>query len=447
MNTIILLRVITLALATAIFSNAYSAPSSAQKSLSTIYQMARDYDARFAADQFGAVATNESGSVLNSALLPRVGLNGNYAYNYNNTEYSGAAASNNIDDTYASHGVAVSMKQALLRFDSLYQYRRDSLYKDIAEIEQSIADQNLILRVANIYFLNLKEKENLEVAKARKSAFAENLEKANISFQLGSYTITDKLEAQARYDLANADAIEALNRLSAAQQELLLLIGEIPELSPIGKDTTLPDLSPNNMTYWKDKALSNNLQLNLAAQYATFAERNLSAQKAEYWPKVDLVGSVNYANSDLNDQTRNEAVVSVQFDMPLISGGNTFSGIRKSKALRQKARNEHLLAERQALLNTQTSFLNVVNSYSMNQALSQALKSSESAVKATAKGLEVGVRTNLDLLNAQQQYFETKRDYIHLRYDYLYAWLNLKAVSGALTTGDIDVINGLLATR
>ena len=443
MNTSIFIRVITLTLVTALFGSAYGA----QKSLTTIYEMARDYDARFAADHYSSVARDESGSVSSSTLLPRLSLNGNYAYNYNKTDYSGTASSGNIDETYTSRGIGVSMKQALLRFDSLYQYKRDSLYRDIAEIEQNIAAQDLILRVANIYFLNLKEKENLEVAKARKSAFAENLEKANISFQLGSYTITDKLEAQARYDLANADAIEALNRLSAAQQELLLLIGEIPELASIGENTQLPGLSPDKLEYWKEKAQTNNLQLNLAAQFAEFAIRDVSAQKAEYWPKVDLVGSVNRGTNGLSDSTHNEAAVSIQFDMPLISGGNTMSGVRKSVALRQKARNEHLLAERQALLDTQTNYMNVVNGYSMTQALAQALKSSESAVKATQKGLEVGVRTNLDLLNAQQQYFETKRDYINTRYDYLYAWLNLKAVSGTLNSDDIGTINSLFVVN
>ncbi|MDH5218908.1 MAG: hypothetical protein OEX19_14500, partial [Gammaproteobacteria bacterium] len=110
MKTITLFKVIILALATTIFGNAFASQSDDQKSLSTIYQMARDYDARFAADQFGAVATNESGSLLGSSLLPRIGLNGSYNYSYNKTEYGGAAASNNIDDNYLSHGVAVSMK-------------------------------------------------------------------------------------------------------------------------------------------------------------------------------------------------------------------------------------------------------------------------------------------------------------------------------------------------
>ena len=392
------------------------------------------------------MATDESGSISNSKLLPTVGVNANYAYSYNQTDYNSSVATSNTDEKYTSRGLSVSIKQALLRFDSIYQYRRDALYTDISTTEQDIAEQELILRTASVYFTNLKEKENLEVAKARKSAFAENLEKANVSFRLGSYTITDKLEAQARYDLANADAIESLNRLSASQQQLLLLVGEIPDLAAIWESTPLPGLEPSSLQYWKEKALAGNLRLNLAAQLAEFSSRDVSARRAEYWPKLDLVGSVNHSTG-LSIVSRNEAILSVQLDMPLISGGNTMAKVRKSVALRQKARNEHLLAERQALLDTQTNFLNVVNGYSMNQALSQALRSSESAVEATKKGLEVGVRTNLDLLNAQQQFFETKRDYIHLRYDYLYAWLNLKAVSGVLTSDDILAIDKLFIAK
>lgn len=410
-----------------------------RKGLMEIYSLANKNDPDFSAENYAALALRESGSLARSGLLPSLGINGSYSYNYSQFDYAGSSSSD-FEQQNQGQSISMELRQPLLRFDQISKLRRNNLYQEISHIDEKIAQQSLMLRVAGAYFSVLKEIENLEVEKARKSAFAENLETANIRFKLGSNTITDKLEAQARYDLANSDAIETLNRLSEKQEEIKVITGSVYSLISLKQDTSLPRLTPDDVDYWKSQSATNNLDLKRANVQYQVSRREVGMQRSEYLPKVDLVGSVNHSTGvsfNGNELTRNEASVQLQLDMPLLTGGETHSRVKELVAIRDRQRSLLEQSERKTALTTQVTFMRVVNGYSRLQSLQQALKSSQSAVDGTKKGVEVGIRTNLDLLNAQQQFFETKRDFINLRYDYLYSLLELKAVAGILSVNDL----------
>lgn len=415
------------------------------KSLMDIYTLALEQDAQFSAELSQADAVRLTAGFSRSGLLPSASISGQYGYSYNDVDYTSGSSTDYLQ-RYQSQSISLQVSQPLLRMDNIFAYRRDRVKSEIAQLDEEISNQTLLQRVTSVYFGILQEIENLEVEKARKSAFAENLEKANISFKLGAYTITDKLEAQARYDLANSDAIETLNRLQQKKEALRVLVGNIYELQPLDDATALPALTPDDVKYWQDQALDGNLHLKRMRALYKFSQRDVSAQKAGFLPKLDLVGSASYSTGigfSGDDLVRNDATVAVRLDMPLLSGGESTSRLRELNAIKRQQRHLLDLQERQTALTAQVTFMKVVNGFSRLRSLHKALDSSQSAMEATRKGVEVGIRTTLDLLNAQQQMFETKRDYINLRYDYLYGLLDLKAVTGKLSKNDLIELDKL----
>ncbi|MDH5546031.1 MAG: TolC family outer membrane protein [Gammaproteobacteria bacterium] len=427
------------------FLSSAHATNTSSRGLLDIYQLALSNDATYAAERFDADALHASGSLYNSQLLPDVRLSANYAYNRNQVDYAPGSSLSDFERDFKSRGATLQLRQPVLRVDRYFGYRRDAINQQLSELNLKLAEQNLILRIASIYFENLRETENLSVAVARKNAFLRSLDKANLSFQLGTNTITDKLEAQARFDLASSDEIEARSRLSSARENMRLITGSVYTPFPLREDNVLPKLDNDNINGWKTKSESNNADLRKSMLSLQQASQHVNAVRSEFLPQLELVGALSYYEglSFGSDQTRNEASATLQFEMPIFSGGATSSKLRQAVAQRERQRFLQEQMARDVEIRTQTTYLSVIDGYARLDALSQAVKSSQSAMEATQKGLEVGIRTNLDLLNAQQQYFETKRDYINQRFKYLYALLELKAIAGELDLEDLKKLDRL----
>lgn len=407
-----------------------------------LYRLALERDAEIAAAEYARNAGREARPQSRSFLLPSLTAGGNYQYNYQEVNNGGF-------DSKDSYGVNLALRQALFHMDAIVAYKEADFLVDQADIQYELALQDLILRVAQAYFDILSAKESVGVAQAQKTAFAESLERAKLAFTVGTATITDKLEAQARYDLAVASEIAAQNALAVARQALGALINELPpELQPVGDAFQISKVTPDSMEVWVDAALEKNLQVKLSNLGVEIAKREVSRVRATRLPTVDLVGQLSesktiFGTSELDTTS---ATVRIEAQMPLFTGGLTTSQVRQQVALREEQRERMESTRRQISLQAQQNFLAVQNGYQQVQALKQALASSQSALDATKKGLEVGVRTNLDLLDAQQQFFSTKRDYTVARYEYLMNILRLKAVAGELTETDVQAMTDLLRT-
>src|SRR5690606_13343648 len=138
------------------------------------------------------------------------------------------------------------------------------------------------------------------------------------------------------------------------------------------------------------------------------------------------------------------STIGVQVSIPLYTGGYLSSRVRQSVALEQRTRDDYEHARRSAIQSTQEAFLGVNTGLAQIRALEAAEISSRKALEANQTGYEVGVRINLDVLNAQQQLYATQRDLARARYETLMAGLRLKAAAGLLTEDDIEAINRLL---
>ena len=403
-------------------------------------------DPVFAAARASRQAGQEKLSQGRSLLMPSVNLNANTTFNKQNSTYQGFLSGASGEYDYNSNSYGVTLVQPLFRQQNWQAYSESELQAAQADSQFKIAEQNLIVRVAQAYFDVLIAQNTVELVEAQKKAISEQLEQAKRNFEVGSATITDTLEAQARYDLTGAQDLAAQNDLEIKRNALQQLINAKPgDLSQLGKEFKLETPQPADMGKWVDMAQMNSLQIAIAQAAAEIADREVARNRGGHYPTVDIVANYTKSNTGgvLSNETTNKSI-GVQLNMPLFEGGAVNSKWREAEANRERAKQELENARRNVEQQTRQAYLGVVSGIAQVQALQQALTSSQSALDASKLGQEVGVRTNLDVLNAQQQLYSTRRDLYQAQYNYLLSELRLKQAAGSLGEEDLGKVNQAL---
>jgi outer membrane protein len=402
-----------------------------------------------------ARATQQAGeeklSQGRSLLMPSINLTANSTFNSLTSQYDPSIPPLLVGATnrYNSYGYGVTLVQPLFRQQNWQAYSESELQAAQAELQLKIAEQDLIVRVAQAYFDVLIAQDSVGLVDAQKTAISEQLEQAKRNFEVGSATITDTLEAQARYDLTGAQEIAAQNDLEIKRSALQQLINAMPgDLSQLGKGFKLETPQPADMQKWVDDAQLNSLQVAIARAGAEIADKEVARNRGGHYPTVDLVA--NYTQNNANGSSfgigtdTTSKSVGVQLNVPLFAGGAVNSKWREAEANRERARQELESARRNVEQQTRQAYLGVVSGISQVKALQQALASSQSALDASKLGQEVGVRTNLDVLNAQQQLYSTRRDLYQAQYNYLVSELKLKQAAGSLGEEELNKVNQAL---
>lgn len=413
------------------------------------FHAAQSNDAQFAAARAAQQAGQEKLPQGRSLLLPSVNLSANSTFNDQNTQYRGAFPFPGGTHRFNTHGYGVTLVQPLFRQQNWVAYSEAELQVAQTDAQFRIAEQDLVLRVAQAYFDVLIAQDSVQLAEAQKSAINEQLAQAKRNFEVGSATITDTHEAQARYDLTSAQEIAAQNNLEIKRRALQQLINAQPQaLRALGKQFKLEAPQPADMEKWVDEAQAGSPQLAIAQAAAQLAEKEVDRNRGGHYPTVDLVAnySRNYANGGsfgVGSDTTSKSV-GVQLNVPIFQGGAINSKWREAEANQERARQELENARRSVALQTRQAYLGVVSGIAQVKALQQALTSSESLLEASKLGQEVGVRTNLDVLNAQQQLYSTRRDLYQAEYNYLLSQLRLKAAVGSLNEAELSRVNQAL---
>ncbi|MBU1775450.1 MAG: TolC family outer membrane protein [Gammaproteobacteria bacterium] len=414
-----------------------------------IYHAAQSQDAVFASARAARDAGQEKLTQGRALMLPSVNLTANTTRNDVTTTAGSPPSDSNAK--YNSHGYGVSLVQPLFREQNWAMYVESDLQVMQSEAQYKLAEQDLVLRSAQAYFDVLIAQDSVQLAAAQKTAIAEQLEQAKRNFEVGTATITDTHEAQARYDLIVAQEIAAWSNLEVTRRSLQQLINAAPgQLDPLGQRLALETPQPASVEQWVEDARLGNHQLTIARAADELADKEVDRNRGGHLPTVDLVANYNKSHTDYNSTTGGPAdtratSVGVQLNLPLFQGGATQSKWREAAANRERARHELDNATRNVELQTRQAYLGVVNGIAQVQALQQALKSSESLLEASKLGHEVGVRTNLDVLNAQQQAYSTRRDLYLAEYNFLLSQLRLKAAVGSL--GEEDLKRGNQALK
>ncbi len=414
--------------------------------LMQIYRAAQDNDPTYAAARASLDAGREKLPQGLAGLLPSLNLSGNSTWNDN--ELSASNSPGSTQQKYNSKGYQLSLSQPLFRWQNWVAYDQSKLQVAQAEANFAQARQDLILRVAQAYFDTLFAYENLSAVRASKEAIGLQLESAKKNFEVGTATITDTHEAQARHDLALAQEIAAESDLEVRLNALQAIIGRPPgKLARLRKDAEASPPQPSDMNQWVGAAEQDSLSVQIQQAAAEIADREVDRQRAGHYPTLDLVANVGHAKSFtqgaglLENDFQN---VGVQLNIPLYLGGQVNSRQREASANRAAAQSLLEAARRGAALSARQHYLGVANGLAQIRALKAALISSQSALESNKLGYEVGVRIIIDVLNAENQVYVTRRDLARSTFDTLLAQLQLKSAVGALGDEDVAALNALL---
>ncbi len=422
-------------------------PSSAA-GLLELYRDAVDNDAQFATAKAEREAADALVTQSRGQLLPQIGASGS---NVNNnqvvtTDYKGRQYSQRYEFTAVN--ASINLSQAIFRPQLWAAYAQSLAQVRQAEGAFLQAKQELILRVAQAYFDILLAEDTLQLAREQKAAISEQLKQANRYFEAGVGTITDINEAQARFDTILAQEIAAENNLEVKMRTMEQLIGKWnPYFERLGAvPLDLPE--PLNFDRWLEFAKDNNPVIKSKEAALDVAHQEVYKSVAGHLPTVDLVASHSYGKdpgyTTINTDNRNNAI-GIQVSIPLFASGATQGKVNQSAAMRRRAQADLESAIRATTLSARQEYLNVVNGVAQVKALQQAVKSNELALYSAKKGLEAGVRTSFDVLNAQQLLFSTKRDLAQERYRYVLSRFRLRAAAGLLDDADVQFVQGYLA--
>lgn len=405
------------------------------------YEAAVKNDPAYRAAYYENEGGKEYASIGKAGLLPSVTANYSYYKNRAEIEEQGRTGPSVTRPEYKSRAGSVQIRQPLFNLDAAARRKQGIAQTNMSAAQFSLRGQELVLRVVGAYLDALLANEELALALAQRDAYAEQRKVNDKLFERGEGTRTDMLETQARLDVAEAAVLEAQDREVTARDALSGVVGmEIRSVDRLGAGFRARPVAPAGFEAWKARALASNPEI-LAQQFALESAREeISRSRAGHTPRLDLVASYNANESDtLNTLNQQSTVRSIglQLNVPLYSGGQVSALSRQAVAAHERAKADLQGRWDKLLLEVRKEYNAAVSGDAKIAALDKAVASGELLVKATEQSIKGGVRINLDLLNARQLLFSTRRNLAHARYNYLLSDLRLRSAAGALGEGDV----------
>jgi outer membrane protein len=410
--------------------------------LISVYKLALLADPQYQAAIEAHSAALEVVPQARSALLPNIGIGGDVSRERYDPRNEG-------DTNYSTNQVySIGLRQTLYQRERFIQLQQADSLVTQADARLIAAQQDLILRVATRYFLVLGAHDNVEFVKADKEAIERTLDQAKQRFAVGLAAITDTLEAQARYDIAVSNEINAEQLLADTEEALRELTGELP-VAPEILRPEIPLLKPDpaSQDEWVAAAGEQNPLILAAMAAAEVAKQEIQVKNSGHYPTLDAVADYTYLDNTFGGIApleRNDAAIGLELNIPIYQGGLVSSQTRQSRYEYNQAMEELVKQRRATERQTRDNYRGVLAGISKVEALRNAVLSNEKAVEAAQAGFEVGTRAIIDVLDAQRDLLAARRDYARSRYDYLLNTLELKQAAGILDATDLAQVNELL---
>lgn len=403
-----------------------------------IYDLAFEHDPQLKVVRARLDSTRESRPQAVAQLLPTLSASGKLNRTHNNTSAG--------DDTYDRSELGLNLSQPIYRRDYWIQLEQADRQIAQAEAEYAAAEQELMVRSSQAYFDVLSAQDTLEFARAEMAAIGRQLDQATQRFEVGLIAITAVHEAQAAFDIARADEIQAANEVDNAWEALHEIIGaNANQLAPLTSSPPLNPPEPMDIVQWSEAALQENLTLIALRNATEVAKQNIALQDSGHYASLDLVGTHTVARTGASGASDSDgSSIGVQLSVPIYSGGGVTSRTRQAQ-FDYKAAQEELDRQNRAInRQVRDAYRGVVSSISRVQALEASTRSAQSALEATEAGFEVGTRTMVDVLAEQRNLYRTRRDYSRVRYDYIMNGLRLKFAAGSIDREDLATVTGWL---
>ncbi len=415
------------------------------QTLSGVYQDAleNDYQLKIAQSELNAVIEDENAAW--AGVKPTVTAGGSLM---NNTP-DGTLQGRDAGDSYNQTQLALTITQPLLNVGNIAQIGVAQSTTEKARYEYQTAEMDLMVRVTEAFFSVLRAQDNLTSAQAQEKAIKRQLEQAKQQFKVGLIPITGVNEAQAAYDGARAARIGAEGALLISEESLQLLTGKsYGTLNTLAENFPVKAPQPATVQYWIDLALANNPDVKAAQKQKEVATTAVKAAKSAYLPYINAKAELGYQNTDSDAETdMTNLALGVEMGWQIYAGGSTSANINKVGHYLNQSEQGLELTRRSAALNARNYYIQVTTSVQQVEARRQALISSESALRATRSGYEVGTRNIVDVLQAEQAYYTAQTAYLDTRYSYLVNLIKLKQAAGTLKQEDIAALDQWLQQK
>ena len=402
-----------------------------------------------------AIAENEAGqqnrAMGRAGLLPQISASASRARVRGEREYTAQSQLGSRDVieplSYFSTSRTVQVRQSVFNLANIANFRQSRARAEYSTEVFRGKQNDLALRLSTAYFQTLLAQHNIDLAEAKRQAFEQQLKTAEMQYRAGDGTVTDVDEARARRDLSEAQLIESRNQLVVTLRSLQELIGERPTSLAQLKSDFAKQVQPEAETLdaWLDRALENSAEIAAQRRALEVAEREVDKNRAGHFPTVDAYASYGRSQSDsfssINQEYRTRQL-GLQVNIPIFSGGYTNAATTQAIANRERARNELEATVNKTHIEVTKQYSGVVSGLAKVQAMELAVKSSEQALDSTKMGFKAGMRTNVDILNAEEQLYTSRRDLADTKYTYLISRLRLKAAAGVLSEADLGEVDG-----
>lgn len=415
------------------------APASAI-SLEEAYLKAVQNDPSFRVAYYGNQATQENRIIARSYLLPN--LSGSYSSS--DVKSDTTIGKNKSHREYMSKSGNISLRQAIFNLEAMARYRQGVAQGQASEAQLEAARQTLILRVVSAYIDAIFAEDQLSLGKAQRDMLSEQQKVNERLLKAGEGTVTDRLETQAKLDLAEARLLELEDLRRSALVTLSGIVGEeVTSLDRLRPDFAVRASDKTSYTDWVSLALARNPELRAQQHAINVAHEEVNKARAGHVPRLDFVASIAKADSE-SIATVGQAVdsksVGFQLIVPMYAGGAVSASTRQARATELRAKAELEVKSDQVMVDLRKEYDSVTSSVTRIAALERAVESAQLLMKATEQSIKGGVRINLDLLNAQEHRYTAERDLAQARFTYLLSTLRLRASSGTLSGSDVQDI-------
>ncbi|VVP01642.1 Outer membrane protein TolC [Pseudomonas fluorescens] len=415
--------------------------------LTAAYDASRlnDPTVQSAAHAFDASSHEEA--IGRGGLYPQVSLSSRYGY--------GGRIDGGDDNTYVNSNDYQANSVTLAAQQPLYDKGRWAAYEEgkargeLGNQLFDVAGQTLFDRVAKGYFDVARAENEIKLIAQQKVAINGLVMQSKKLYQGGQGTITDIDEAQARLDLVDAQEAEAQARRVAALRalsgrssvpidDIQPMREELPVGSPIPPERDLP--------YWT--AIAREASPDLASRLAAVkvAEAQADSQRAGHYPTLSLTTQLTRRESpqyeDL-DPRQDSYYVGVQLDIPLYRGGAVRASVAKAEAQLAGAQSDYDVQRQQLAEDIEADYLGVVAGFTKSKAMQRAVDSNQRALTSTEKGFQGGVRSTVDILDAQQRVFQARRDLLNTKLDMLQSYVSLHTHTGQMNRAVLEQVQRL----
>ena len=423
---------------------AITAPMAHAANLLSIARDALENNAALQGSRAGVNATHEGEAGALSAFLPQINAQaGMTRYDNHRSQYP-EPLTKSSGQRYTSSTAAVTLNQSLFDASNWYALKEAKRATEQARLQLASTEQTLLFNVANAYFTVLKARDVLDTYRAEEEAYARQLDQVRQQFRVGVVAATDVREAEASFDSAQAQRIAQESTLQVAFEALEQLTGK-QYATLDGLDNAMPIEAPvpARRDAWVDMATTGNLAVLAARAGIDVARETVNSTRAGHLPTLSANATYNYGDSDRDAYHGYDegGYVGLTATLPIYSGGKTSAAVRKATYSLEQTQFNAEESLRSAVQSVNSYYAQSTNDVYTVRARQRAITSSRASLEATRNGYEAGTRTILDVLNAQETYYNALANYAQARYDYVLHLLALRQNAGILDVNALAAIN------